>query len=128
MARLGSALSLVLLTIVFRSIWVPIKAAVGFLLSVAAAFGIVAIVRDPNGEATDLSKWAGQKVELSLSYVGQPAASDEDATQRLGVFVDEVAHGGYVGLFVFGLIELGFSFSKMITGLGQLGERAIDRG
>jgi RND superfamily putative drug exporter len=52
--RLGAALvpfgifvvglSLVLLMIVFRSIWVPIKAALGFLLSVAASFGIVAAV------------------------------------------------------------------------------------
>ena len=30
--------------IVFRSIWVPIKAAVGYLLSVLAAFGVVAAV------------------------------------------------------------------------------------
>lgn len=37
-------LSLILLTIVFRSVWVPIKAALGFLLSVAAAFGVVAAV------------------------------------------------------------------------------------
>ncbi|MFT4280469.1 MMPL family transporter [Microbacterium sp.] len=37
-------LSLVLLTIVFRSIWVPIKAAAGYLLSVAASFGVVAAV------------------------------------------------------------------------------------
>lgn len=52
--RLGAALlpfgifvvglSLILLTIVFRSIWVPIKAAVGYLLSVTAAFGVVAAV------------------------------------------------------------------------------------
>lgn len=52
--RLGAALlpfgifvvglSLVLLTIVFRSIAVPIKAALGYLLSVAAAFGVVAAV------------------------------------------------------------------------------------
>ncbi|WEK12589.1 MAG: MMPL family transporter [Candidatus Microbacterium phytovorans] len=52
--RLGAALlpfglfvvglSLVLLMIVFRSIWVPIKAAAGYLLSVAAAFGVVAAV------------------------------------------------------------------------------------
>ncbi|WP_169581874.1 MMPL family transporter [Microbacterium thalassium] len=52
--RLGSALlpfgvfvvglSLVLLMIVFRSIWVPIKAALGYLLSVLAAFGVVAAV------------------------------------------------------------------------------------
>ncbi|HYI51779.1 MAG TPA: MMPL family transporter [Microbacterium sp.] len=39
-------LSLVLLTIVFRSIAVPIKAALGYLLSVAAAFGVVAAVFD----------------------------------------------------------------------------------
>ncbi|HOQ53149.1 MAG TPA: MMPL family transporter [Micropruina sp.] len=37
-------LSLVLLTLVFRSLWVPLKAAVGFLLSVAAAFGATALV------------------------------------------------------------------------------------
>ncbi|MEU1971166.1 MMPL family transporter [Microbacterium sp. NPDC019599] len=37
-------LSLVLLTIVFRSIWVPIKAALGYLLSVLAAFGVIAAV------------------------------------------------------------------------------------
>ncbi|MFB7892661.1 MMPL family transporter [Microbacterium sp. NPDC056044] len=52
--RLGAALlpfgvfvvglSLVLLMIVFRSIWVPIKAALGYLLSVMAAFGLVAAV------------------------------------------------------------------------------------
>ncbi len=37
-------LSLVLLTIVFRSIWVPLKAAAGYLLSVAAAFGATTLV------------------------------------------------------------------------------------
>ncbi|MFF1633900.1 MMPL family transporter [Leifsonia sp. NPDC058248] len=37
-------LSLVLLTMVFRSIAVPIKAALGYLLSVGAAFGAVALV------------------------------------------------------------------------------------
>jgi RND superfamily putative drug exporter len=37
-------LSLILLTIVFRSIWVPVLAAAGYLLSVAAAFGIVSAV------------------------------------------------------------------------------------
>lgn len=52
--RLGAALlpfglfvvglSLVLLMIVFRSIWVPITAALGYLLSVAASFGVVAAV------------------------------------------------------------------------------------
>jgi RND superfamily putative drug exporter len=52
--RLGAALlpfgifvvglSLVLLMIVFRSIWVPVKAALGYLLSVLAAFGVVAAV------------------------------------------------------------------------------------
>ncbi len=37
-------LSLVLLTMVFRSIWVPVKAALGYLLSVGAAFGVTALV------------------------------------------------------------------------------------
>ncbi len=37
-------LSLVLLTVVFRSIWVPIKSALGYLLSVTAAFGAVTLV------------------------------------------------------------------------------------
>ncbi|QIG39733.1 MMPL family transporter [Microbacterium sp. 4R-513] len=61
--RLGAALlpfgifvvglSLVLLTIVFRSIWVPIKAALGYLLSVLAAFGVVALVFE-HGVGADL--------------------------------------------------------------------------
>ena len=52
--RLGAALlpfgilvvglSLILLTMVFRSIWVPIKATLGYLLSVIASFGAVAAV------------------------------------------------------------------------------------
>ncbi|WP_203137427.1 MMPL family transporter [Microbacterium sp. JZ31] len=37
-------LSFVLLMIVFRSIWVPLKAALGYLLSIVAAFGVVAAV------------------------------------------------------------------------------------
>ncbi len=53
-AKLGEALlpfgivvvglCLVLLTMVFRSIWVPIKASLGYLLSVGAAFGVVTLV------------------------------------------------------------------------------------
>ncbi len=46
-------LSLVLLTVVFRSIWVPLKAAAGYLLSVAAAFGVVALVFE-HGVFSDL--------------------------------------------------------------------------
>ncbi len=52
--RLGAALlpfgifvvglSLVLLTMVFRSIWVPIKAALGYMLSVGGAFGATTLV------------------------------------------------------------------------------------
>jgi RND superfamily putative drug exporter len=37
-------LSIVLLTLVFRSFWVPLKAALGYLLSVGAAFGAVVLV------------------------------------------------------------------------------------
>ncbi|WP_243074206.1 MMPL family transporter [Microbacterium sp. SS28] len=51
-------LSLVLLTIVFRSIWVPIKAALGYLLSVLAAFGVIALVFEWGwfGEALHVAK------------------------------------------------------------------------
>lgn len=37
-------LSFLLLMIVFRSIWVPLKAALGYLLSILAAFGVVTMV------------------------------------------------------------------------------------
>ncbi|MBE9404603.1 MMPL family transporter [Brachybacterium sp. Marseille-Q2903] len=37
-------LSLILLMVVFRSVWVPIKASLGYLLSVGAAFGVTAMV------------------------------------------------------------------------------------
>nr|WP_314845834.1 efflux RND transporter permease subunit [uncultured Microbacterium sp.] len=37
-------LSLILLTIVFRSLWVPITAAAGYLLSIVAGFGVVGAV------------------------------------------------------------------------------------
>lgn len=37
-------LSLILLAMVFRSIWVPLKASVGYLFSVLAAFGVTAMV------------------------------------------------------------------------------------
>ncbi|QAY69374.1 MMPL family transporter [Xylanimonas protaetiae] len=53
-AKLGEALlpfgivvvglCLVLLTMVFRSVWVPVKASLGYLLSVGAAFGVVTLV------------------------------------------------------------------------------------
>ena len=46
-------LSLVLLLIVFRSIWVPIKATLGYLFSVGAAFGMTTLVFI-NGFANDL--------------------------------------------------------------------------
>jgi RND superfamily putative drug exporter len=39
-------LSLILLAMVFRSIWVPVKATVGYLLSVGAAFGATSFVFD----------------------------------------------------------------------------------
>ncbi|MFT4165715.1 MAG: MMPL family transporter [Microlunatus sp.] len=37
-------LSIILLMMVFRSVWVPIKATIGYLLSVLAAFGVTAMV------------------------------------------------------------------------------------
>lgn len=53
-------LSLVLLTLVFRSLWVPLKAALGFLLSVGAAFGATTLVFNKG--------WFAQVVN-----VGEPA-------------------------------------------------------
>ncbi|GAA1862939.1 MMPL family transporter [Myceligenerans crystallogenes] len=62
-AKLGGALlpfgilvvglSLVLLTMVFRSIAVPVKATIGYLLSVGAAFGVIALVFE-NGVGAEL--------------------------------------------------------------------------
>jgi RND superfamily putative drug exporter len=50
-------LSIVLLTMVFRSIWVPIKAALGYLLSVGGAFGATVLVFNKG--------WLGQVVNLA---------------------------------------------------------------
>ncbi|GAB3159413.1 MMPL family transporter [Myceligenerans halotolerans] len=52
-ALLVVGLSLVLLTMVFRSIAVPIKATVGYLLSVGAAFGVITLVFE-NGYLAEL--------------------------------------------------------------------------
>ncbi|MBL0887420.1 MMPL family transporter [Myceligenerans indicum] len=41
---LVAGLSLVLLAMVFRSVWVPVKATFGYLLSVGAAFGLTSLV------------------------------------------------------------------------------------
>ena len=46
-------LCLFLLALVFRSVWVPVTAAAGYLLSVAAAFGVVVAVFE-HGVAADL--------------------------------------------------------------------------
>lgn len=69
-AKLGSALlpfglvvvglSLVLLTMVFRSVTVPLKAALGYLLSIGSSLGVVALVFQ-DGYLADL---------LNLSHVG----------------------------------------------------------
>ncbi|WP_375385558.1 MMPL family transporter [uncultured Microbacterium sp.] len=53
-------LSLVLLTMVFRSVWVPIKATLGYLLSVCAAFGVVSAV----------FSWGWFAGPLNVSFVG----------------------------------------------------------
>ena len=47
-------LSFVLLTMVFRSLWVPLKATLGYLLSVAASFGIVSMVFEKGWGASAL--------------------------------------------------------------------------
>ena len=47
-------LALLLLTVVFRSILVPLKAAAGFLLSIAASMGVVVWIFQ-DGNLADLS-------------------------------------------------------------------------
>ena len=47
-------LSFVLLTMVFRSLWVPLKATLGYLLSVAASFGVVSMVFEKGWGASAL--------------------------------------------------------------------------
>jgi len=74
-ARLGQAivpfgilvvgLSLVLLMIVFRSVWVPIKATLGYLLSVVAAFGAVTLVFE-HGVLADLLNVSAQGPIISF--------------------------------------------------------------
>ncbi|PRZ09312.1 RND superfamily putative drug exporter [Isoptericola sp. CG 20/1183] len=51
-------LSLLLLTMVFRSVWVPVKATLGYLLSVGAAFGAVTLVFEEGlfAEALNVTK------------------------------------------------------------------------
>ncbi|MDR1806912.1 MAG: MMPL family transporter [Propionibacteriaceae bacterium] len=52
-ALLVVGLSFVLLTLVFRSLWVPLKATLGYLLSVGAAFGAV-VLAFQHGVGADL--------------------------------------------------------------------------
>jgi hypothetical protein len=42
----------------------------------------------------DLSRYAGKKIELSLTYAGQNPYPDTDATRRLGVFLDDLTITG----------------------------------
>jgi len=74
-ARLGDALlpfgilvvglSIILLMIVFRSVWVPIKATLGYLLSVVAAFGAVSLVFE-HGVLADFLNVAAQGPVISF--------------------------------------------------------------
>lgn len=59
-------LTLVLLSAVFRSVWVPIKTAVGFLLSIGASFGLTQLVFN-EGWAKDLI-WL-EKPEAVISFL-----------------------------------------------------------
>jgi hypothetical protein len=38
----------------------------------------------------DLGAHAGKKIEVAITYAAKPPAADEDKTQRLGVFLDDV--------------------------------------
>jgi len=52
---------------------------------------------DANEFLFDLNRFAGKKIEISLSYAGQPAAADQDPTRRLGVFLDDLTVPGGEG-------------------------------
>ena len=45
---------------------------------------------DENQFTFDLAKFAGKKIELAITYAAKKPGPDEDTTERLGVFLDDV--------------------------------------
>jgi uncharacterized membrane protein YdfJ with MMPL/SSD domain len=72
-------LALLLLTVVFRSDWVPIKAAAGFLLSIAAAMGAVV--------------WVFQDGNLAVSRMREAYVRSGDARESV---ITGYGHSGRV--------------------------------
>ncbi|GIE81257.1 NADH-quinone oxidoreductase subunit N [Actinoplanes philippinensis] len=98
---------------------------VAYGFSVLAAFAIISLVRDPDGEATHLSKWAGigRKSPLLagiftfilLAFAGIPLTSG--FTSKFAVFGAAV-EGGQTWLVIFGVITsmlLAFPYLRVVV-------------
>jgi NADH-quinone oxidoreductase subunit N len=98
---------------------------VAYGFSVLAAFGIVTLVRDADGEATHLSRWAGlgRKSPLFagvftfilLAFAGIPLTSG--FTSKFAVFGAAVA-GGQTWLVIFGVISsmlIAFPYLRVVV-------------
>jgi NADH-quinone oxidoreductase subunit N len=98
---------------------------VAYGFSVLAAFGIVTLVRDADGEATHLSRWAGlgRKSPLFamtfsfilLAFAGIPLTSG--FTSKFAVFAAAV-DGGQTWLVIFGVITsmlIAFPYLRVIV-------------
>ncbi|HEY3502487.1 MAG TPA: NADH-quinone oxidoreductase subunit NuoN [Actinocatenispora sp.] len=103
--------------------------------TVLAAFGLVTLVRDPDGEATHLSRWAGlgRKAPLlagvftflMLSFAGIPLTSG--FTGKFAVFSAALG-GGQTTLVIFGVLSsvlLAFPYLRVVV-LMYLQEPAAD--
>jgi NADH-quinone oxidoreductase subunit N len=98
---------------------------VAYGFSVLAAFGIVSLVRDADGEATHLSRWAGLGRNspvfaglftfILLAFAGIPLTSG--FTSKFAVFGAAV-EGGQTWLVIFGVISsmlLAFPYLRVIV-------------
>ncbi len=98
---------------------------VAYGFTVTAAFGMVALVRDSDGEATHLSRWAGlgRKAPvvagvftfLMLSFAGIPLTSG--FTSKFAVFQAALG-GGQIALVIFGVLSsaiLAFPYLRVVV-------------
>jgi NADH-quinone oxidoreductase subunit N len=108
---------------------------VAYGFTVLAAFGIVTLVRDGDGEATHLSRWAGlgRRAPLFagifafvlLSFAGIPLTSG--FTSKFAVFSAALG-GGQTALVIFGVLSsvlLAFPYLRIVV-LMYLSEPAED--
>jgi len=98
---------------------------VAYGFSVLAAFGIVTLVRDADGEATHLSRWAGLGKKsplfaatftfILLAFAGIPLTSG--FTSKFAVF-EAAVEGGQTWLVIFGVISsmlIAFPYLRVVV-------------